>query len=229
MSTVPASRPSSLRSPPEAALTRPQHDHILLDGSASMQYKWWPMLSAIDTYIASLREQQVNSSLTLSVFSGHDLDMLQRDCHISAWTPLREAPIGSTWAGTPLYDAINVSGRRLRDLSPTRASILICTDGDENCSQFTTLDQANAILTWMRALGWQVTFIGCDFNNQHQAKLLGGQTSSAIGIQKHLLTDAAQSLARKRAAYGFTGAPMHWSEAEQQQFGGHLAPPASPK
>lgn len=205
-----------------------QYDYVLLDGSGSMLSKWWDMLDAIDAYVGQLKTMGTKSHIHLSIFTdGDDLDMIARDQPIAAYVPLSQNPVGSTWGGTPLYDAINVMCRNLRNLDPKRASLVIVTDGGENGSKFTDQIQARAMLDWARAKGWSVTFIGCDFNNSNAAAALGASKSEAIGVQKKLLAEAARDLARKRHAYGVTGAPVHWSEEEQRQFGGYLAGPAS--
>src|SRR5882762_710343 len=203
-----------------------QEDVMILDGSGSMMDKWWESLYAIDAYIAGCQKAEVSSHVHLSVFAGSVLDDTVRDTPIAQWVPLAKEPIGSSWGGTPLYNAINAMGRRLRETNPSRASILIVTDGQDSMGgEGTSLEQARSILDWLRAKGYQVTFIGCDFNNAHQAKLLGSNASESVGVQKGLLVDAAKALATKRAVYGKTGAPMHWSPEEQQQFGGYLAAP----
>jgi hypothetical protein len=199
-----------------------QLDYILLDGSGSMQSKWWESLTAIDAYIDGLKAENLNSQITIQVFDDSNIDSVQRDVPLGQWIPLNTNPIGAYWGGTPLYDAINVMGRKFKVLDPARASALIVTDGDENGSTYTTLDQAKAILDWMRAKGWQVTFIGAEFNNARSAALLGGNRQSAIGVQKKLLTEAARNLAKKRLRYGLYGEPMHFTEGEHTQFGGYL-------
>lgn len=201
-------------------------DYILVDGSGSMMDKWFEMLDAIDAYVDGLKTHRVSSHLMLTVFDDHDIDCVQRNCSLDQWVSNKEAPIGLHGGYTPLYDAINVMGRRLRELNPTRASILIVTDGDENRS---VLSQAHAktILDWCRAKGWQVTFIGCDFDNAGLAAQLGATPAAAIGVRKQKLTDATQSLAEKRARYGLYGENMHFSEDERQKFGGFLAAPGA--
>jgi len=212
--------------------TTSQHDYILLDGSGSMLPKWWPSLAAIDVYVDSLKIAHVNTQIILSVFSSDDdrrfLLNEERCLPIHDWTPLCTVGVGAPFGGTPLYDAINAMGRRLRDIDPPRAAATIVTDGEEFASK-TSLQDAKRILDWMRAKGWQVTFIGCDFDNRKTASLLGGNPASAIGVQKALLSDAAKNLAAKRARYALYGEQMHFTEGEQTQFGGLLtaSPPSS--
>lgn len=201
---------------------RQQRDFILLDGSGSMQDSWWPMMEAIEAYISELKRNRTETYTTLTVFSGNELEMVQRDCTLDQWQSLLTDPATSTWEHTPLYDAINAMSWRLRDEDPIRCSITIVTDGDEYGSRFTSLPQAKGIIEWFKAKGWQVTFIGCDWDNERLARSLGVHPSAAIGVSKALLPDAAKELAKKRSAHAVTGAPMHWDEEERHRFGGYL-------
>ena len=205
-----------------------QHDYILLDGSGSMQDKWWDTLAAIQAYVDGLKAANVNSQIILHTFDTHDRDCVQRDVPIADWLDLKDAPIGAHFTSTPLYDGVVLMGRRLRDIDPPRCSIVIVTDGDENASRFADLTQAKAILDWCRAKGWQVTFIGANFNNAEQAAALGANDKTAIGVEQKHLTSAASALAKKRARYGLYGEDMHYSDDEKQSFGGYLNPPRKP-
>ena len=207
-------------------LLRAQRDFLLVDGSGSMQPQWWPLMEALETYVQTLRRNGTSSFTTLSVFSGEELDMEQRNCRIEDWKSVLDDPLVSTWGYTPLYDAINSMARRLCDEDPLRCAITIVTDGDNNGSRFTDETQARSILNWCRAKGWEVTFIGCDWNNELLAKKLGSHPSAAIGVSRAMLKDAAEELANKRSRYGASGAPMHWSDEERHQFGGYLGAPA---
>jgi hypothetical protein len=104
---------------------------------------------------------------------------------------------------------------------PLKASLIIITDGDENASK-TTGEQAKALLDWCRAMGWQVTFLGCDFENSAQAKLLGANDSNAIGVSAKRLTDATSLLAEKRARYSQYGTDMDMTKDEKTELGGLL-------
>ena len=201
-------------------LQAPQLDYILLDGSSSMQSKWWDTIGALEAYVDVLKSQNINSHGIIQVFDSSDLDSVQRDSVLLDWPKLTD--IGSHWGMTPLYDAINLMGRKLRDLKPPRCSIVIVTDGDENGSRHTTAEQARTILDWCRAQGWQVTFLGADFNNSRQAKLLGADDSNSVGVRKQLLKDAGKSLGEKRAKHALYGDDINFSEDERKNFGGLL-------
>lgn len=202
-----------------------QHDYILLDGSSSMQDKWWDTLDAIQAYVDTVRSENIKSHCIVQVFDSSDLDYIARDCDIADWKAMRVEPIGAHWGSTPLYDAINVMCQRLKDLDPPRCSIVIVTDGEENHSRFTDLHQAKAFLDWCRAKGWQVTFIGANFNNAEQSRALGANEQTSIGVAQRKLTDATTALAKKRARYGLYGESMHYTFDEQENFGGFLEGP----
>lgn len=204
-----------------------QHDYILLDGSSSMQGKWFETLAAIESYVTTVKNANIKSKIILHIFDNTNRDYLARDLPIEDWQSLLTNPVGACWGSTPLYDAITLMGRRLRDLDPPRASIVIVTDGEENSSRFTDLTQAKAILDWCRAKGWQVTFIGANFSNAEQAHALGANEQTAIGVSQKLLVNAVTALARKRARYGLYGEAMHYTDQEQQQFGGFLTGPSN--
>lgn len=209
------------------SLLASQLDYVLMDGSGSMLSKWWDSLASLDAFMDVLKTQNLDSHLIVSVFDSTDIDLVQRDETLRDFIPFSQNPLSAHWGATPLYDAINIMGRRLRELNPERASIVIVTDGDDSGTCATTIHQARAVLDWCKAHGWQVTFIGCDFNNAMQASQLGISDNSAVGVQKSLLTDAARSLGEKRVKYGRDGSSMHFTDTEKQQFGGYLAAPGT--
>lgn len=209
------------------SLLCPTIDYVLVDGSGSMSPKWLDSMTALDAYVSEMQRSNLNSQLIVQVFSGlNDIDLLQRDHRLADWVPFMEDPLEAPFQGTFLYSAINAMGLRLRHLSPERCSIVIVTDGDASFIDPISSDQARAILDWCRAQGWAVTFIGCDFNNSKQARLLGADDSNSIGVQQRLLADAGKLLAEKRRRYEH-GGDMEFSDSEKQQFGGYLSGPSA--
>jgi hypothetical protein len=203
-----------------------QKDYILLDASSSMSPRWWDSLQAIDDYVGGLKIASVNSDVTVATFTTSTFDRISfdkcRQSTVDEWQSVVEGEAVPFYAGsTPLYDAINIMVKELRDLNPPKVSIVIVTDGEENISK-TTAAQAKGLIDWCRAKGWQVTFLGCDFDNNKQAKLLGVGPANAIGTSAKRLKDATAELAKKRAHHAHFGTPMNFSEDEQHKFGGYL-------
>lgn len=214
------------RSIPSGALQAAQLDYFLVDGSASMMSLWTPTQAAMDGFCDTLLSQNMDSFGIVSVFNTRQLQDIQRESTLSTWPRFSDSPLTSQWGGTPLYDAINLMGRHLRDLDPKTASIVIATDGDEQDSRHTSHTQARAILDWCRAKGWLITFLGANFNNEAQAKLLGANPQNLIGVQKGRLAEAGKLLGDKRARHIRTGADIGFSDDEKEIFGGFLTGPS---
>jgi hypothetical protein len=211
----------------EGALSAPQLDYILIDGSGSMMDKWWESQAGLQGYVDVLRAENVSSHGIIHIFDTHNLADIQRDASLADWPSFADAPLVASWGTTPLYDAINLMARELAALDPARCAITIVTDGDENGSRHTTAAQARGLLDWCRAKGWQVTFLGADFNNSSQAKLLGADASNSIGVQKHLLLEAGKALGKKRANNARYGNDISFTDDEKTTFGGLLAGPSA--
>lgn len=204
-------------------LLAPELDYILLDGSGSMSGKWLEMLAATDAYIEMLQKANLNAQAILHVFDSRERDSVQRDSVIREWQSLRFGEVKANWGQTPLYDAINIMARRIRELDPPRCSVLIVTDGlNTDHINSTTLEQSKAMLDWLRAKGYQVTFFGCDFNNLEQAKMLGSNPSNTIGVQKARLSEATQLLGNKRVRHSRFGDDINFTDDERSEFGGYL-------
>jgi hypothetical protein len=203
-----------------------QQDYILLDSSGSMAPKRGDSLAAIDNFVAQLRSDNINSTITCATFTttytaGVSYQVVRQQTP-NEWADMQyDAEVAREGGSTPLYDAINVMCNQLRETMPVKCSILIITDGEENASK-TTAVQAKALLDWCRALGWQVTFLGCDFENSEQAKLLGANDTNAIGVSVKRLTDATSLLAEKRARYSQYGTDMDLTSDEKTELGGLL-------
>ena len=205
-------------------LLAPHLDYILLDGSASMRGRWWDWLSAVQGYVKVLQRANFQSHGIVSVFDTQNLQRIQRDKAIKDWPEMTQAPLDSTFGGTPLYDAVNMLGRHIKELAPKQSvTIIIVTDGEEFDSQHTTAAQAKAILDWLRDQGHQIIFLGADFENSAQAKLLGATQQNYLGVQTTKAEDATGELARKRLEHAHSGKPIEFSDEEKEQFGGFLA------
>jgi hypothetical protein len=205
-----------------------QVDYILLDGSGSMATKWAESKTAIAAYIQTLSAEHIQSHIYFHLFAdnfaGHnDTDICAFDGPISDWPNISglKMPLAG---GTALYDAVHIMALRIRDhLDWEPGHILIVTDGEEASSKFTDLTQAKSMLDWLKAKGWQITFIGADFSNSKLASSLGADKTQMIGTAKAQLSNMAKTLGEKRVRHARTGQDISFNEDEQQQFGGYLS------
>jgi len=204
-----------------------QHDFILLDRSQSMTVagRWQEALGAINGYVKKLAADNVDTGVTLAVFDKHDgmfnYEIIRDRITPATWKPVSNedaAPRG--W--TPLNDAIGrlvTQARAGFNGTPyDKVAIIIVTDGEENASKEFSHQQAKALLESCRQQGWQVIFLGADFDNAAQAAAYGNATRATMSATAGNYASALRMTASKRGAYGATGQSISFSDDEKAQI-----------
>lgn len=199
------------------------HDFILLDRSGSMVSQWTEALSAVNSYVKGLAEQNVDTGVTLAVFD--------KNAGQSTFDVIRDRITPATWKSvsadevsprgyTPLNDAtgklVALARAGFNGVQYDRVAIIIMTDGEENASTEFTVPQIKALLDDCRAKGWQVIFLGANFDNARQAASYGnamGQTASASSAN---LRSSGVMMSQKRGLYGATGQSMGFTDDEKE-------------
>lgn len=200
-----------------------QHDFILLDRSGSMAVNWVEAIGSVNAYVAKLAEDNVDTGVTLAVFD-HNVGKMD-------FTVIRDRITPSTWrkvdvkeveprGGTPLNDATGkivalANAGRPGGASYDRVAIIIMTDGEENQSTELSVTQAKLLLDQCRAKGWQVIFLGANFDNARQATSYGTQSMHTVMASAGNFARATTDMASKRAIYGNTGQAMNFSDLEK--------------
>lgn len=211
----------------ESSLHAPFMEYFLVDGSGSMAINWGATMAGMTNYVEHLKSKNIRSWGIAQVFDDSNLCDIQLDCELEFWPNLAAHQLGLPGGMTPLYDAVNLMVRDLAERNPQNCSITIVTDGEDSKglrggSRHTTPEQARALLDWCRAQGWQVTFLGADFNNDSLAALLGAGPTNMISVRKELMGEAGETLAKKRINNIVTGADIDFTKDEQTHFGGYL-------
>lgn len=198
-----------------------QHDFILLDRSGSMRSggKWAESLGAINAYVEKLAKDGIDTGVTLATFDmpfeTMEFDVLRDRTTPPTWKPVSDAD--ATPRGfTPLNDAIGrvcalANSGGINGVKYDKLALIIVTDGLENRSRELTHDGARALLAECRAKGWQVIFLGADFDNTAQASSYGNTAGQTVEVSKKNLADAFIATAGMRGAYASSGAAMDFS------------------
>jgi len=202
-----------------------QHDFILLDRSGSMSDRWKETLSALNSYVSDLVEKNVDTGVTLALFDEHGgestFDVVRDRIIPATWKPVTEQEVKPR-GYTPLNDAIGKLVTRaqagLNGVQYDKVVLIIITDGHENASREYTHTQAKALLDSCRTKGWQVIFLGADFDNAVQAASYGNASAATLSVGKAKLDTAFRSMALKRAAFGASGQSMSYSAEEKPDF-----------
>lgn len=199
-----------------------QHDFILLDRSGSMGGSMWTeALGSINAYVKKLADDNVETGVTLALFdSNNSFEVIRDRITPKTWKPVSNAD-GTPRGGTPLNDAT----AKLIDLAEKgppwggqyeRVAIVVVTDGEENASQeYRDPNKIRTRLDACRAKGWQVIFLGANFDNQRQAAAYGVALNQTVSSTMANMGSTMSAMATKRSAYGATGQSINWTEDEQ--------------
>ena len=200
-----------------------QHDFILLDCSGSMAPQWERALASVNAYVHGLAAEKVDTGVTLAVFDSDPAGKL-------AFHIVRDRIIPTTWrdvsladgvyprGGTPLSDATGRLVAMAESGKWSRAAIIIMTDGMENASREYTVEAARAALDRCRKRGWQVVFLGANFDNADQARAYNNDMRATVSVASANLVASGSMTAGKRAFYGATGQSIQYTDEEKEQL-----------
>jgi hypothetical protein len=181
--------------------------YILLDRSGSMESLWKEALSSVNAYAKELSNKKdgpaVDSHITLAVFdeqAGLQFDVLRRKQLATSWETVTDkdaTPRGMT----PLLDSL-IRIIALADADkPDKAVIVVMTDGMENASREVTREGVKAALDRVKAKGWEVIFLGANFDNIGDASSVGVHADRQMAMSVGTMGESMSRLAKKSRAY----------------------------
>jgi Mg-chelatase subunit ChlD len=201
---------------------------MLLDRTGSMQGRWDEAVSSVNAYVEQVRDAAGvdlltdQDRVTLAAFdhfgAGLDLQVLRDGQPMKEWKPLGISEV-TPRGNTPLLDAVV----RIAAMAEARASektvLVVMTDGKENASTECTKQDAKAAIGRLQARGWQVVYLGVQFDAFDQAGQLGialGQTMSASAGH---LRAAMDSTSHSTAAYMKRGMQIKYTVEDRKASG----------
>jgi len=203
--------------------------YILLDRSGSMSSRWEETISAVNNYATTLAKEAPDASLTVATFdtpaAGIAFEVIRSDQKCSDWKAIgviEASPRGYT----PLFDAIARLMGLAEAAAPDQGAIVVVTDGAENASRETTREGAKAAFDRARAKGWQVVFLGADFDAFGEASSVGTMPAQTLNATKGNLGATMGIMAASTARYMATGATMDWSQSDRDIAAGKAKPAA---
>src|SRR5882724_9955821 len=201
-----------------------QHDFILLDRSGSMANQWDEALGAINTYVKELADKKVDTGVTLATFDG--VNGLRFEIIRDRITPETWRPVDNKDAEPRGMTPLNDATAKIVSLAETgkydKLALIIMTDGQENDSKELPGPQgtiaAKKMLDGCRAKGWQVIFLGANFDNAAQATSYGALAGQSVNSSTRNLRGTMGKMGSKRAVYGSgASATMDWSDEEKEE------------
>jgi len=192
---------------------------LLLDRSGSMQNLWVEAIGSINTYANKLAESLPHAKITLAVFdSGNRFEIVRDAVEASKWRDVSNEdamPRGST----PLYDAVVSLCADANKKAKGRTSLVVMTDGHENASQEATKDTAKSALDATKAKGWDVVFLGANWDAMDQSASVGVMAATTLNVGKGKMRAMAESLSERTVSYstGMASANASWSADVRQK------------
>lgn len=215
---------------------------ILLDRSASMQSRWSTSINSINEYVSVLKENGIQGTVTLVAFdtvAGYGsygvnvsqpftnmdvspitpkgvTEVVRRSVPINQWVNLTGSEI-SPRGSTPLFDAVYEMKYFIQQDNTERGVFLIMTDGEENSSK-NKKEVAEGVVSYIKARGWEVVFLGANFDVAKDARGVGIAASNYATFSDVNASLAMRGTAQKSALYATTGASISYNDADKKAF-----------
>lgn len=196
--------------------------YILLDRSGSMSARWVETIGSLNAYVEGLKAEKATKKAEVTVAAFDDREpfkVLRSSVKAAEWSDINNDEVQPRGM-TPLYDAIGKLVETIRSDAPKKATIVIVTDGAENTSREIKKDAAKAMLDEMRGKGFDVVFIGADFNAFGQGADLGNVAGSTLNMTSGNYAAAMRGLSTRTSNYASTGTVGSFSDEDRKKAAG---------
>jgi hypothetical protein len=195
---------------------QPLSAYVLIDRSGSMEVRWDEALPAVNAYVEGLAKAKIPGTVTVAMFDSAGFDVVRDAADIKKFPPITSKdalPRGMT----PLYDSIAKIVALADKKGSKKTSIVVVTDGHENASIEVKKAAAKKLLASCEKKGWDIVFIGADFDNFDQAQGLGVAKDSTIIMTQGNYGNLASSLAMRGTMYasGAATADMAFTDEDR--------------
>lgn len=198
--------------------------YILLDRTGSMGPIWTEALGSVNAYVAQLAKDEDpddKTRITIACFDHQEtlqFDILCRDVTADSFRPITDAD-ASPRGMTPLFDAIARISALAEADAPQKAVLIVMTDGEENSSREVSKQGAEAALDRIRKKGWQVVFLGANFDAFGEAGKVGVAMSQTINAAPASMRASMMTLAKKSRAYERMDETVVFNDTDRAEAG----------
>lgn len=194
--------------------------YILVDKSGSMKANWAETIGAINGYVETLDETKGmgKTKVTVAAFDSHgamDYQIVRDEVKAKNWATIAENEVQARGM-TPLYDAVGKMHSQIVESGPKKASVLIITDGHENSSKEITREVCGSIIKEWRDKGFDVVFMGADFDAFGQSEQVGVGVRQTINTTKGNYAATMTAMATRTTAYAASGKVAAFSDADRE-------------
>lgn len=193
--------------------------YILLDRSGSMNARWNETITALNSYVEKLPKK---TNVTFATFNKDNMmrfDVVADDVPVAKWKPVdgrKLKPDGYT----PLMDAVGRMSAMIDKSDAKLCTFLIMTDGAENASTEYSRDTVSQIIKRYKDRGYDVVFIGADFDAFSDASKIGVSSHNTINTVMGSYGETMSLMAAKTVAYASTGVVRGFSDTDRKRAAG---------
>lgn len=187
MTTRTTTKKSGKKKPAPKKPPRTVHFYVLLDRSGSMESMKNDVIGGFNDFLKQQREQEGRARMTLVQFDSQNAADTVCDAVALERVPLLSEDRFQPRGGTPLLDATaalieRVLGRQAKrralGKSDEEVVFLTITDGEENQSRRTSLEEVQKLVGSGKEAGWNFVFLGAGLDAYADARLLGYDEAS---------------------------------------------------
>jgi uncharacterized protein YegL len=198
---------------------KPLNIHLLIDNSSSMNGSQAKVQSSVNEYIQTMqktaKEDDADMRISVSLFTtgfygrsynlGMNLNLtsLRDNVKIQDVKPLSRNEINPS-GGTPLYDAIGTTIRRLEAHTDCDTVLVILTDGEENQSTKFTAEEIRSLIKTKQACGWVVMYLGANQDAWVVGGVMGVAAGTTATYDMAFMQNAVGAAAEATARYSVT-------------------------
>lgn len=194
--------------------------YFLLDRSGSMNGCWDETLKSINLYVKELNNSSDVKKAKISLYafdSEKPFLKVREKTKLKEWSPITNREI-TTGAMTPLYDAVSSLSEVISNEDPSKASIVILTDGMENSSKSSTSAQMKSSISEWKNKGYDVVVIGADFDALSKSKTYGLSKNFTINIDKSKMSETMRHMSLRHSKYAKSGLSESFSDAVRSEL-----------
>lgn len=185
---------------------------VLIDRSGSMFSLWQQAVDGVNGYVKEIAHSSPDAIVSVAVFDSEEpykeIRTNQRANKFKDLTKVEIAPRGST----PLYDAAGTVLAKAEEDNVERTTVVIMTDGHENCSKEFTKEGIKRQVSRAMKKGWDVIFLGANFDVTTYANDFGIAKGDNLTFSARNFADAFAATATRSATYAATGIKSEYSD-----------------
>ena len=189
---------------------QPLYVTLILDETGSMQECKGAAIAGFNQYVATLRQEPIETRLTLTLFNSRKTEVRY---HAAPVTRVQDLDVETYRPRdtTPLYDAIGrtLTAARLQVPAESRKLCVILTDGEENASRRYTRSQIFDMIKAYENEGWTFLYLGANHDVWAAGEDLGVAEHNRITFLKDDVTQTFECLSEATATFRRKQKPLN--------------------